>query len=353
MTRAVTGPGGEIKAWVEVFSYPWVNHDTGQLKGVIEYSRDITDRKKAEEARRQSEELLKTFLNSSQDKIFLKDERRRYLFMNEAGLSFLGLTREEIVGKTDGDIFSPGHADEIGQKDLAVLKKGAVPLLYEQRHSDRVLETTKFRVNLENGRTGIGGIIRDVTEQRLAEEALRQPRELLRVTLRSIGEGVLTADIDGRVLMMNPVAEQLTGWPQAHATGHPIAEVLDLVDERTRAPIRELARGALEGLARDGGVLLRARSGSEIPVAYSAAPMRDQADRRIGMVVVLRDISGLRRLEADLIRVGKMESLGVLSGGIAHDFNNLLTAILGYVQLARMGAPGPGPINERTAQRKA
>ena len=135
---------------------------------MIEYSRDITEKKKAEEARRQSEERLDTFLNSFRDPVFLKDNDRRYLFVNKAGLSLLGRTREEIIGKTDSEMFDASDAAEREKEktDLRLLKQAGGPLLYEQRIKDRILETTKFRVNLENGRVGIGGILRDVTEQR-------------------------------------------------------------------------------------------------------------------------------------------------------------------------------------------
>ena len=97
------GPDGGVSGWVELFTYPWIDDNTGQLKGVIEYARDITEKKKAEEARRQSEERLDTFLNSFRDPVFLKGNDRRYLFVNEAGLSLLGRTREEIIGKTDSE----------------------------------------------------------------------------------------------------------------------------------------------------------------------------------------------------------------------------------------------------------
>ena len=83
---------------------------------MIEYSRDITERKKAEEARRQSEERLHTFLNSFRDPVFLKDNDRRYLFVNEAGLSLLGRTREETIGKTDSEMFDASDAAEKKRK---------------------------------------------------------------------------------------------------------------------------------------------------------------------------------------------------------------------------------------------
>ncbi len=92
-----------------------------------------------------------------------------------------------------------------------MLKKGAGPLLYEQRHKERILETTKFRVNLENGQTGIGGIIRDVTEQRLAAEKIRRSEELLRTFIDSSRDYIFLKDEKGRNILLNRAVQMYTG----------------------------------------------------------------------------------------------------------------------------------------------
>ena len=99
-----------------MFSYPWIDDETGQFKGVIEYSRDITERKKAEEARRQSDARLRTFIDSSKDYIFLKDEEFHYLFMNRACQDFCGAAEKDIVGRTDFDIFPDESASGIQKR---------------------------------------------------------------------------------------------------------------------------------------------------------------------------------------------------------------------------------------------
>jgi PAS domain S-box-containing protein len=238
---AIKGPGGEIKRWIEVSSYPWFDGDGGKLKGVIEYAKDITARKEAEEARQRSEERLQTFLNSSRDKIFLKDDQGRYLFMNEAGLAFLGRTREEILGKTDDAIFSPEHAEEIIKKDITILKKDAGPLLYEQRYKDRVLETTKFQVDLEDGRTGIGGVVRDVTEQRLAAEEIRRSEELLRTFIDSSRDCIFLKDDQGRNILVNRAVTEFFRRGQEDIIGRTDAELLPAAQaERRRCTDRKV-----------------------------------------------------------------------------------------------------------------
>lgn len=125
-------------------------------------------------------------------------------------------------------------------------------------------------------------------------------REQLRVTLTSIGDGVITTDDQGRVVLMNGVAQTLTGWQQAEAVGHPIEEVFRIIDEETRTavenPIRHALRdGVLGGLAKPA--LLVAKTGKEIPIDDSSAPIRDDQGILAGGVLVFRDITERKRAE--------------------------------------------------------
>jgi PAS domain S-box-containing protein len=267
MTRSVTGPDGEFKGWVDVFSYPWIDHSTGKLKGIIEYSRDITERKKAEDARLQSEERLDTFLNSFRDPVFLKDSDRRYLFVNEAGLSLLGRTREEIIGKTDSEMFDTADAAEREKEktDLRLLTQGGGPLLYEQRIKGRILETTKFQVNLENGRVGIGGILRDVTERKQAEEALRASEALQKLLLQNIDAGVLIIDAKTHVTeRANSKALEMFGGTEEKVIGKECQRFV-CPAEKGRCPVTDLG----QVIDRSERVLLTS-DGSRVPIIKTA-----------------------------------------------------------------------------------
>ena len=177
-------------------------------------------------------------------------------------------------------------------------------------------------------------------ERKQTEAELAAEKERLAVTLRSIADGFLTLGTDGRILMINAVAERLTGWTQEEAVGQPLGAVFQLLDERTRKPrARVLQRIVETGLAEglEGPSLLSARGGSigeERLIEGNASPIRDHAMRKMGAIVVFRDITERRRLEEEQQRADKLDSLGVVAGGIAHDFNNLLTAILGNLSLA-------------------
>jgi PAS domain S-box-containing protein len=147
----------------------------------------------------------------------------------------------------------------------------------------------------------LGGAMR-VAQQRAerAKEAERRQREQLHITLKSIGDAVLTTDAQGRVTSLNPVAESLTGWTNAEATGKALEGVFAIVNEATRQPVenpatRALREGTIVGLANH--TVLIARDGAERPIDDSAAPIRSGEGEIIGVVLVFRDVTERRRLE--------------------------------------------------------
>jgi len=174
--------------------------------------------------------------------------------------------------------------------------------------------------------------------------SLAAERERLAVTLRSIGDGVIATDLAGRVVLMNPVAQQLTGWSEDEAIGRPLREVFNIIKEGSGEPqvdpvAEVLATGKVVALANHTALV--SRQGERYIIEDSAAPIRGHDGAIGGVVLVFHDVTIQRKLEEELAKANKLESLGVLAGGIAHDFNNLLTAILGNIDLARLDAP-PG-----------
>lgn len=140
----------------------------------------------------------------------------------------------------------------------------------------------------------VGKILSDQMQAIKNFEALNQARQNLATTLRSIGDAVITTDLQSRVLFMNPVAETLTGWPFGEAAGKPITEVLPLVNEETRQAVenpavRVMRNGQTVGLANH--TVLITRSGREVPIADSGAPIRAEGGRITGAVMVFRDQS--------------------------------------------------------------
>lgn len=185
------------------------------------------------------------------------------------------------------------------------------------------------------------GVVQDITERKLAEEALVAERERLAITLRSITDGVITTDADGKVVLINRAGEELIGRSQEESAGRPLEEIFRLVHETTGEPLEiPLSKVLLgeNGAASENQAILISRDGDCIPVEEGASPLRDKDSRIIGMVLVFRDRSDRIRLESEIQRGQKLESLGELAGGLAHDFNNFLMGINLKVSTAELKA---------------
>jgi PAS domain S-box-containing protein len=187
--------------------------------------------------------------------------------------------------------------------------------------------------------------IEALLQTRRAEEALADEKERLAVTLRSIGDGVITTDLAGTVLLINHAAETLTGWSVADAAGRPLEEIFRNVDPETRArcdnSVAMLTRNPDKvGFSRS--TVLVARDLTERPIEETTAPLRDADGQTIGIVVVFRDITDALRVQEERAKASKIASLGLLAGGIAHDFNNILMAIMGNLSMARASPSAVG-----------
>jgi PAS domain S-box-containing protein len=172
---------------------------------------------------------------------------------------------------------------------------------------------------------------------RSSEASLQREKEELRVTLRSIGDAVISTDKEGRIALMNPEAERLCGWGLAEAAGRMLREVFPIFDavtgEARKDPVeRVLEKGRTVELA-DHTVLVP-RNGSRRSIADSGAPIRDFEGNITGVVLVFRDVTEKEKDAEARERGQRLESLGFLAGGIAHDFNNLLAGIFGYIEIA-------------------
>jgi len=175
---------------------------------------------------------------------------------------------------------------------------------------------------------------------RRAEE-LFQSEQQLRTTLDSIGDGVITCDPEGRVQMMNPVARELTGWNQSEASGQPLEKVFRIVNEKTREPVETPVAKVkrlnnIVGMANHS--LLIRKDGTELNIADSGAPIRDQKGETIGIVLVFRDITMERKTQDALIANEKLAVAGRLAATIAHEIHNPLDSVSNLLYLMRNGA---------------
>ena len=186
-------------------------------------------------------------------------------------------------------------------------------------------------------------MVRDVTERRRFEQEIASDKESLAVTLRSIEDGVITTDVQGKIIMINNAGENLTGWTSKEAIGRSLKSVYNIaIDLQAQARAqksgsRSEAHSIL--LSMPENATLRSRQGREYIIEQVASPIRDSKNEVAGVVLVFRDITERQRNEAERRKAETLEQLGLLAGGIAHDFNNLLTAIIGNISLASLLLP--------------
>lgn len=185
---------------------------------------------------------------------------------------------------------------------------------------------------------GLSVYLRDISEQKLLETSLAEEHELLLVTLRSIGDGVIATDKNGKVILINRTAERLLGWTQKEAFGKPLHKVFYVIDNHGNRTYEDLAAITINNneIVRLEAVVLISKDLKKININSNCAPIKSVSGENIGVVVVFQDITDKLRTDTELIKTEKMESLGILAGGIAHDFNNLLAIILANLQLAQI-----------------
>ena len=341
------------RTWIETIKTP-IHDENGEVIGTAGIARDITERRQAQVALQESEErFAKAFHNSPDAIVITLASDGTIIEANESFFRMSGYERREVIGFTAVELGLWADPQDREQYLQAMQKTGSVrDLEYAYRIKSGEIRLGRVSGSLINlgGEPCVLGTIRDITESKKAAEALQAEKERLVVTLRSIGDGVITTDRSGSITLINQVAEKLTGWKQAEAVGQPLDRVFQIVDEFTRKPCENpvqqvISQGQIVGLGNH--TVLIGKDGQEIVIADSGAPIWDSEKRLIGVVLVFRDITETRRMEDEILKIEKLESLGVLAGGIAHDFNNFLAGIIGNISLAKMEATAPEPIFER------
>lgn len=354
-----------------------IRNEKGEATHFVTLQRDVTERRRIERELRKSEERYRAFVEHSSEGIYccefrepvsvaLSADEQIDLFYqhsyiaesNDVFARMYGLGgAAEIKGRAVGELLT--REDERNIEYLrAFVHSGYCLTDVESRELDQEGNSKYFLNNLigiieGDGVVRVWGTQRDITDRKLAEKELEAEKERLRVTLRSIGEGVIATDTSGRIVLLNRAAEELTGWMHDESLGRLLDDVLKLVDEESHQPCQShveevLKTGNVVNLTN--GTVLIDRSGRERVIADSGSPIKDAEGRIIGVVIVFSDVSKRRQIEEELLRARKLESLGLLAGGIAHNFNNLLTAILGNISLARLATSAQESVYQKIVE---
>jgi PAS domain S-box-containing protein len=314
----------------------------GKPVGLFGSLQDITERKYAEEALKESELKFKSIVEHVSDIFFILNSNLEMVYISPQ-VQMLGYTSEEMLNiwqnlVTDNPIYFA--AREKTQLALTTGEKQE-PYLQEFMHRDgkkRLIEINESPFKNDNGEViGIVGAARDVTERKRFETAIRESEEKYRMVVENAQEAIFIA-VDGMIKFANSRAAVISGYPPEEITSKPFIDFIHL-DDRQIVAERYIKWLNGEDVPTTDTVRFIFKPGNIIWGELHVVSITWEG--RPAVLGFLTDVTDRKRLEEEQQRVAKLESVGLLAGGIAHDFNNILTSILGNISLASMeAAPG-------------
>jgi PAS domain S-box-containing protein len=306
----------------------------GNITGAMSLALDITERVRTENALRESEERYRAIAESAEDCIFCKDRERRYTFANRAAQQLLGVSEAELVGKTPEEVFREQEAAMVREVDDANFAGEIVDAVRTLRIGERDVTLHTIQVPLrdaEGNVEGIAGIVRDVTQQTRAEEALRESEERFRTLFEESNDGIFILDMAGNVVDVNRNAYGRLGYTKEQILS---LHASDLVPPDLRDSVQE----SIEKVKGEGKAIFESvhagSDGSVMPMEVNATLVALNGEERL--LCLVRDITERKQAEEEARRSERLEALGLLAGGIAHDFNNMLMGVMASVSSARL-----------------
>jgi two-component system cell cycle sensor histidine kinase/response regulator CckA len=286
-----------------------------------------TKRKRAEAALRETEQKYRILIEHATDAIAIL-QHGRTVYRNPAYTQLIGYTVADTKGRSFLEIVVPEDRHRVWEYYQKRLQGQLVPSQYEvgllTRDGRRVSMEVKPCVTEYQGQPASMVVMRDITDRKRAEEALRESEERFRKLTEAANEGIAIYE-QGRVLEANQAMAEMLGYELPEVIGR---HALEFTAPESRAFVLRNIRSGYEkpyesvGLRKDGRTF-------PVEVQGKAIPYRG----RLARVTITRDLTERKRLEEELRQAHKMEAVGRLAGGIAHDFNNLLTVIGGYSEL--------------------
>lgn len=257
--------------------------------------------------------LYTDLFSSLRDSILITNTDRQIIDCNPAFTELFGHTLDEIKGKDTSVIYK--DIEEFRNMGKKIKDRmgdpGFLHIVQYRKKSGEIFpgETNVFYLtNSEGEIIGFIGLIRDITLRLKTERELYESRETFKTTLNSIGDGVITTDLTGKLSGMNPEAEKLTGWPATEAIGRSVYDIFRIFNALTGKPAENPVKKVLEtgyvvGLANHTKLI--SKDGAELQIADSGAPIMSDNGKITGVVMVFRDVTEEYRIQEDLAKSEK------------------------------------------------
>ncbi len=302
--------------------------------------RDITERRRAEQALRKSEEKFsKVFLAAPAGISVSGLGDGRLLEINQEFSRLFGHTRDEAIGRTSFELGLWLDSGDRGRILRLLAARGEVKDLELQlRAKDGRIVTLRYSaqaIELEGQSLLLSAFV-DITQRKQAEEALRRSQEQYQALVGGVRDVIFAMSPDGTLEALNPAFAEITGWPREEWLGRPFVGLLH--PEDVPAAVGLLQRVLQDEPRPTAQLRVRTRDGGHrVGEFHTTVQRRDGAI--VGILGIVRDITDRLALEEQFRQAQKMEAVGQLAGGVAHDFNNLLTVIRSYSDLILDGLP--------------
>ena len=313
-----------------------VRDSTGRPIRMIGALTDITGRKRIENALRESEEKFRKAFMTGADAYYIATLKEgKIVEANDRFREVFGYSREEVIGKTSlqlGLFANPADRQKLVSE---IRSKGyARDLELKGRRKDGAVVTVLISANVLEGSNEqmTLGVVRDITEQKTAEQALVR----LRQAMDASGEVIFMTDCEGVITLTNPEFTRLYGYTPEEVVGKKSPRILKS-GSMSEDWYATFWRTIMQKQVAKGEFVNKTKDGRLVCVESSANPVLDEHGEITGFLAIQRDVTSRKHLEEQFLQAQKMEAVGRLAGGVAHDFNNLLTIINGYSQLLKEG----------------
>lgn len=302
---------------------------------------DITNRKRAEEALKESEKKFRLLYEKAPVGYQSLDARGHLVEVNQAWLDLMGYSREEVLGTPFEDYLAPGFSAAFCERFQIVKERGeARGAQFDLVRKNGSYITVAIDGSFLTDEHGVGRshcILHDITSRKRAEKEQRR----LAAAIEQASEGIVITDAVGTIQYVNPAFERITGFAQHEVMDTKISVLRS--DDHDDVFYQNLHEILSRGEAWKGRLTGKKKDGTTYQEDTTISPVFDDAGRIVNYVGVQRDVTEQIALEKQLLHAQKMEAVGTLAGGIAHDFNNLLTIVSGYTELLLTERPEEDP----------